>query len=176
MNGLRVPWAWYTLPFSFPLLYMGVMGSRQITSPTYIRLTMAIHEDLKLTSVPQKIQPSSFPGFDKDTPPTSALKTTPDRPPVNSLASSTSCCTYFPNTNTNSLKPYISPKSKVIHQPSTLDLFLFYNPDCTFLVSPLPTPIHLPLLSLFDPRQWNKYFHIPAHINFPYSENTFHFQ
>ena len=49
MNGLRVPWAQYTLPFSLPLLPMGVMGNRPVISPTYTRLTMANYENFKLT-------------------------------------------------------------------------------------------------------------------------------
>ena len=79
MNSLRVPWTQYTLPFSFALIPHGVMGSKPITSPTYIQLTMANHENFKLISAlenaPQKIHPPHFSGFDKETPLTSTLKT-----------------------------------------------------------------------------------------------------
>ena len=65
MNSLRVSWGQYTLLFSVPLLSLGIMGSRTITSPTYIWLTMANHENFKLTGVlmnaPQKINPPRLP-------------------------------------------------------------------------------------------------------------------
>ena len=75
MNSLRVPWAQYTLPFSLPLLSMGVMGSRPVIS----RLTMAKYENFNLTgalvNAHQKMNPPDFPSFDKYTPLTMALKT-----------------------------------------------------------------------------------------------------
>ena len=80
IHGLKVPWAWYTLPFHLPLLSIGVMGIRPITSPIYIRLTLANHENSNWTSAlvnaPQNINPPDSLRFDKDTPLTSALKIT----------------------------------------------------------------------------------------------------
>ena len=52
---------------------------KEQTRPTYIRLTMASNENLKLTgalgNIPQNINSLDYPGFYKETPPTSALKT-----------------------------------------------------------------------------------------------------
>ena len=64
MNGLKVPWARYTLPLT-PLLNMGVMGSIPVISPKYIPLNIASYENLKLTgalwNAPQKINTPLFP-------------------------------------------------------------------------------------------------------------------
>ena len=106
MNGLRVSWAQYTLPFSLPLLPMGVMGNRPITSPTYTWLTMANQENSKLTgalrNAPQKIYPpQTFLGLTRKHLSDLVSENSSNHPPVNSLASSTSSCTCFPDTNTN---------------------------------------------------------------------------
>ena len=87
----RVPWARYTRA-SFPLLSMGVMENRPITSPTFL-LTMASYENSKSTSAmgntPQHFHP-----------PTSLSLNSSSHSPLNYLASSTSC-TNFPIINTN---------------------------------------------------------------------------
>ena len=172
MNGLMVPWAQYTLPSSLPLLSMGVMGSRPVTSSTCTRLTWVGYENSKLTNAlgnaTQKIHP-----------PTSLALTrtrlwpwlwkSPNYPPVNSLVS----YTCLPNTNTNPSYIYMFlyynnlRTTYASKKYNYSDLSLFYNPICLLFLSPSPTPIHY----LFGPCQWNKYFHIPAHV--PYPVNTF---
>ena len=76
------------------------------------------------------------------------------------------------------LEPYIPPKSKTTHQPSTLISPTSITQTVPSFSHPHPHPSittnHLPLSSLFEPRQWNKHFHIPAHVS--YSVNILQFQ
>ena len=51
MNGLKVPWAQYTLSLALHLFPMKVRGSEPAIFPTYIQLTMVNYENLKLTGV-----------------------------------------------------------------------------------------------------------------------------
>ena len=189
MSGLRIPWAQYTLPFSLSLLFMAVMGSRPVISPTYTLFTMANYENLKLTgtlrNTPQKIHPPNFPGFDTDT----ALKThltthlsTPSShlPPLLPISQPTPppTSTSIFSSNITTLELYISPKSKIIHQHSNLASSSSITQTVPFSSHARPRPStttnHLSLSSLFGPCRWNKYFHIPAHA--PCSKNTFQFQ
>ena len=173
MNGLRVPWARYTLPFSLPLLSVEVIGSRPIASPTFFQLTMANHENSKLTS--QKNHSLDFPGYDEGMPLILALKTS-----LTIHLSISSSCVPVPLTPTpiiitiiTTLEPYIPPKSKTtLISPSSITHTV---PSSSHpRLCPSITTNHLLLSSLFGPRRWNKYFHIPAHA--PYSKNTFQFK
>ena len=137
MNDLRVPWAWYTLPFSLPLLSMGIMGSISITSSPYIRLTMANHENSKLTgalgNASQNTYLPDFPGFDKERPLKILLTTHLSIPSplvlvfLTPTPPSSSVITTF--------EPYIPPKCKTISHPR-----------------PSTNTDHLPLSSFFGPR------------------------
>ena len=194
MNGLRVPWAQYTLPFSLPLLSMGAMGSRPVVSPTYTRLTMANYENFNLTgalgNAPQKINPPDYPGFDKDTPLTTALKTpltthlstpsshpppllhicqTPTPNPTSTTVSFSSITTFESYIYPQKVKPFTNSILA-----SSFSVTLTVPSSSHARPRPSTTTNHLPLSILFGPRQWNKYFHIHAHA--PYSKNTFQFQ
>ena len=115
---------------------------------------MANHKKSKSTSAlgnaSQKSHPFDFPSFDKDSPLTTA-ENSPNRPLVNSLISSTSSCTYFPDTNTNPFFYYYN------HSPTLYsDLSLFYNPDCPLLLAhthPLPLITFLYPASLVSPTE-----------------------
>ena len=126
MNGLMVSWAQYTLPLLLPLLSFGVMGNRLIISPTYTLLTMASCENSKLTgalgNVHQKLHPLDFPGFNKETPSITALKTPltthlptpsslpPPLVPVSLIRTPTPPSTSISSSNITNLEPYIPPK------------------------------------------------------------------
>ena len=110
-------------------------------------------------------------------------------PLVNSLVSSTSPCaaptSLTPTPPSTSiffiitpLEPYILPKLKITHQPSTLtssgSLTQTVPSSSHPRSRPSTTTNHFPLSSLFGTHLRNKYFHIPAHA--PYSVNTFYFK
>ena len=162
MNSLRVPLPWYAFLFSLPLLFMGVVGSRLITSPTYIHLIMTNHENSKLIDAPQKIHPPDFLGIDKKTPLISALKTfltahlsTPS-PHVPVFFTPTPPSTFISSSIITTLELYLPTQSKTTYQPSTLTSPSSITQTVPCSSHPCPHPSttinHLPLSSLFGSR------------------------
>ena len=135
-------------------------------------------------NAPQQIPSPHFPVFDKDSPLISALKTYLTAH-LSTLMPTTTSCTCFPNTNTNSsfyyynhLRTIYTPRIEDHSQTLYSGLSLSITQTVPFSSHPHPRPStttnYLPLSSLFGSRRWNKYFHIPAHVL--YSENTFQFE
>ena len=117
---------------------MGFVESRPVISHTYIWLTMANYEYLKLAgalgNAAQKIHTPlpNFPGFDKDSPLTTALKTPPTThlstpsshsPPLLPFSQTPTPTLTFTSISSSSItifEPYIPQKNEITRQLSTL--------------------------------------------------------
>ena len=137
--------------FSLLLFYMGVMGSRPITSPTYIRLTMANNGNLKSTGA----LGDTSQGHASD----HGSENSPNHPPVNSHVSFISfTCFFLTSTSPTSisssiittLEPYIPLKRKNTHNsPLTSSSSITQCPLLSLVhTHPLPLIIFLHLASL----------------------------
>ena len=164
MNGLRVPWAWYTLPLPLPLFSMEVMGSWPIISPIYLWLTMVSYENFELACALGMHLKNSYTRLpwlwnaSEVVSENSTRLSTPSSLPPPLISIFLTLTSHF--TLINTLEPYIPQKLKTTYQPSTVTSP--FSPIQTISSShirpcPSTTTDQPPLSSFFGPLQWNKY-------------------